>query len=324
MNSANQTCNVCNGTLISHFDEVRDPITNESFAILTCTKCGFGHTVPHPADLGRYYGKYYYGSRHGITSRFCARRRLRFLERTAHKATQKRLLDVGCGDGSFLLAARKTGWKVMGTEMNPSPAQAFGLDVRQTLGDIDATEPFDCVTMWHSLEHMKDIKSTLLLIARHLAPKGHLIIAVPNNRSLQAKLFGPRWLHLDVPRHLYHFNPGSLRFSLEDAGFRVRHAKRHEIEFDLIGWSQSAMNYLNHTPNIFFDVLTGKGKGHSVWTKTSNLILGSMLTLASAAAVPVETLIGRSGTFVMVACKTHGAPSIANISFSKACPRLFK
>ena len=82
--------------------------------------------------------------------------------------------------------------------------------------------------MWHSLEHMGDIRSILLLIARLLDPQGHLIIAVPDNRSLQATLFGPRWLHLDVPRHLYHFDPGSLHFSLENAGFLVGHSRRHE------------------------------------------------------------------------------------------------
>ena len=222
---------------------------------------------------------------------------------TAGRTNKKRLLDIGCGDGSFLLAAREAGWKVTGTELNPRPARSFGLDVRHTLDHIGHTERFDCVTMWHSLEHMKDIKSTLLSIAGLLAPQGHLIIAVPNNGSLQAKLFGSKWLHLDVPRHLYHFDPGSLRFSFEDAGFSVRSSRYHEIEYNLVGWSQSAMNYLNPTPNIFLDVLTGKGKGHSVWTKTSNLILGSILTLVSAAALPVETLIGRSGTFVMVGYK---------------------
>ena len=303
MNSTHQSCNVCNGTLIPHFNEVRDPITNESFAILVCTKCGLGHTYPHPADLNRYYGRYYYGGRHGITAKFCTRRRLRFLGLTAGKATKKRLLDVGCGDGSFLVAARESGWKVMGTEMNPSSARAFGLDVRQALDDINDSERFDCVTMWHSLEHMEDIKSTLLLIEKHLAPQGHLIIAVPNNGSLQERLFGPRWLHLDVPRHLYHFDPGSLRFSLEDAGFSVRGSRYHEIEYDLIGWSQSALNYLSPVPNIFLDLLTGQGKDHSVWTKTSNFILGSILTLVFAAALPVETLTGRSGTFAMVACR---------------------
>lgn len=300
---AHQTCNICNGALTPRFSRVRDPITDESFAILICTKCGLGHTNPHPADLSPYYGFRYYGSRHGVTSKFCTRRSLRFLERTADKTTKKRLLDVGCGDGSFLLAAREAGWNVMGTEINPSSARAFGLDVKPNLDHIDHTERFDCVTMWHSLEHMQDIKSTLFLIARLLAPQGHLIIAVPNNGSLQAKLFGPRWLHLDVPRHLYHFDPGSLRFSLEKTGFRVCRSRHHETEYNLMGWSQSAMNYLNPTPNIFLDFLTGKGKDHSAWIKASNLILGSILTLASAAALPLEALIGRSGTFVMVACR---------------------
>ncbi len=69
---------------------------------------------------------------------------------------------VGCGDSSFLLAARRAGWNVMGTEINPYPARAVGLDVRHTLDQIDHTERFDCVTLWHSLEHMRDIKSTLV------------------------------------------------------------------------------------------------------------------------------------------------------------------
>ena len=302
-NPTHRTCNVCKGALTPRFTKVRDPITNESFAILSCTKCGLGHTSPHPADLSRYYNKHYYGGRHGVTSRYFLRRSMTMLASTTNEVSGRRLLDVGCGDGSFLLAARETGWKTMGTEINPHPARAFGLDVRHTLDHIDHTKRFDCVTMWHSLEHMRDIKSTLFLIAKLLDPQGHLIIAVPDNGSLQAKLFGPRWLHLDVPRHLYHFGPGSLHFSLENAGFRVRHSRHHEIEYDLIGWSQSALNCISSTPNVFLDFLTGKGKNHPTGTRISNIVLGSILTLASAAALPVEALIGRSGTFVTVACK---------------------
>jgi SAM-dependent methyltransferase len=293
-------CKVCGGDLAPRFSKVHDPITNEFFAILACTKCGLGHTYPHPADMSPYYGKHYHGSRHGIASKFCTRRSLHVLEYTAERATQKRLLDVGCGDGYFLLAAKSAGWKVMGTEINLCRAQAMGLDVRRSLDQID-DEHFDCVTMWHSLEHMKDIKSTLRQIAKLLAPKGHLIIAVPNNDSLQARLFGHRWLHLDAPRHLYHFDPGSLRISLENAGFRACRFRLDETEFNLMGWAQSAMNYLNRTPNIFLDFLAGKGKHHSVWARTSNFILGSILTLVSAAALPVEALMGRGGTFVMTA-----------------------
>jgi SAM-dependent methyltransferase len=301
MNSNRQLCNVCNGMSTPHFNDVRDPITNEKFSILTCKKCGLGNTHPQPDHLNRYYSKHYYGDRHGITAKFCIGRRLRFIESATEKTSERRLLDVGCGDSSFLLAAKKAGWDVTGTEIKPHPARAFNLDVRNNLDQIEDTEQFDCITMWHSLEHMEDIKSTLHLIAKLLTPKGRLIIAVPNNGSLQAKLFGPRWLPLDVPRHLYHFTPGSLRFSLENAGLHVYRSGQHEIEYDLLGWSQSALNYLNPTPNIFFDFLTGKGKDRSVWAKTSNFILGSILTLASTAALLVEALTGRSGTFVMTA-----------------------
>ena len=303
MNPPYRSCNVCGGNPATHFARVRDSITNEYFAILACKKCGLGHTHPQPDHLNRYYGRHYYGGRHGITAKFCIGRRLRFIESTTKKATEKRLLDVGCGDGSFLLAAKEAGWNVTGTEINPHPARTFNLDIRHDLDQIAGTEQFDCITMWHSLEHMKDIKSTLRLLAKLLAPKGQLIIAVPNNDSLQAKLFGPQWLPLDVPRHLFHFDPGSLRIGLEKSGFNVCRSRHHEIEYNLIGWSQSALNYLNCTPNIFFDFLSGKGKHHSIWAKTSNFILGSILTLASTAALLVEALIGRNGTFVMAACR---------------------
>ena len=297
------TCNVCGGSLTPRFRSVRDPITNESFAILSCTQCGLGHTIPQPSDLSTYYGQQYYGQRHSITTEFCTKRSLRSIGGTSHHPNKRRLLDVGCGDGSFLIAARKAGWRVMGTELNPYPARAFGLDVRHALNEIDPTEDFDCITMWHTLEHMRDIKSTLLLIERLLAPNGRLIIAVPNSASLQAQLFRNRWLHLDVPRHLYHFDPASLRFSLEDAGFSVYRFGQNEIEYNLIGWSQSAMNYLMFNPNMFLDFLTGKGKDHSIWAKASCLILGSILTLTFIAALPFEALLGRGGTFVTFARK---------------------
>ena len=203
----------------------------------------------------------------------------------------------------FLLNARNNGWKVTGTEANPHPAQALGLDVRPSIHHIDHNEKFDCITFWHSLEHMEDIKATLFSIARILDTEGHLIIAVPNSDSLQAKIFGPNWLHLDVPRHLYHFNRFSLNFSLEKAGFHIHNTRGNELEYNLIGWSQSAMNCFNLKANLFFHFLTGKVKNCSVWNKAANLILGSILTLLFSAAVFVETFAEHNGTIVITARK---------------------
>ena len=238
--------------------EVRDPLTNEIFSIEQCIRCGLGHTLPQPVELGNYYIAGYYGNRHGFTARHCSRRRLCFVNSAITGGKFGRLLDIGCGDGSFLLEARIAGWEVMGTELNPVLARELGLDVKENLAQLGNGERFDCITMWHTLEHMRDIPSTLKRVAALLDTNGKLIVAVPDWGGVQAAIFRERWLHLDVPRHLYHFDHDSLKYCLESAGLSLERQWHHEFEYDLLGWSQSALNWLMTVPNVFFDILTGK------------------------------------------------------------------
>jgi len=298
-----QLCNVCGGPLYRRFSKVNDPITNDSFAILTCKNCGLGHTVPRPENLERYYVKDYYGNRHGVTAAYCLKRSLRIVAHATKGIQGGHLLDVGCGDGSFMLAAQGAGWHVAGTELNPQPARLRGLDVRGSIAKIADGAKFDCITMWHTLEHFRDVKSTLFSLGPLLAPKGRLIIAVPDNGGMQARLFGTEWFHLDVPRHLYHFDKYSLRICLEHSGFVPKYSRHIEFEYSLIGWSQSALNHVSHTPNAFFNILTGKGNKYSTGTMTANVILGFLLTAGFIPAILIEGLFGLGGTIIMVAAK---------------------
>jgi len=298
-----QNCTVCGGTLTPLFPKVHDPLTNDAFAIYRCSRCGLGHTVPQPADLSPYYASQYYGNRHGFTLRHCIKRRLRFIASAMQPGTGKRLLDIGCGDGSFLVAAKKAGWNVMGTELNPKPARDSGLDVRERIEQVPDGAPFDCITMWHTLEHMRDIKSTLARVTGLLRPDGRLFIAVPDNGGFQAKIFRHGWLHVDVPRHLYHFDASSLIFCLKSSGYTVERQWHQELEYDLLGWSQSALNCIMPYPNVFFDCLTGKQKGYSRSVVLSSFMLGSVLTFLSLPAVAAGTLCRRGGTLIAVARK---------------------
>jgi len=293
-----ENCAVCGGALAPHFPEVRDPLTDEIFAIYKCKGCGLGHTFPRPQELSKYYGLQYYGNRHGFTLRRSIKRRLGFVASAMGSGSGRWLLDVGCGDGSFLLAAKDVGWNVMGTEMNPEPARGSGLDVKVGVDQVPLEPQFDCVTMWHSLEHMRDIKSTLTRIAGLLQPDGRLFIAVPDNGGFQAKIFRHEWLHLDVPRHLYHFDASSLRYCLQSAGYAIERQWHQEFEYDLLGWSQSALNCIMPYPNVFLDYLTGKRKDHSKSSILSNFVLGSFLTFLSLPAVAAGTLWGRGGTLI--------------------------
>ena len=300
-----ENCTVCGGVLAPHFPEVRDPLTGESFAVYKCKRCGIGQTFPMPQDLSKYYGLEYYGNRHGLTLRRSNKRRLGFVASAVGRGSGRWLLDVGCGDGSFLLAARDVGWNVMGTELNPQPARDAGLDVKRGVDQVPLERQFDCVTMWHSLEHMWDSNATLARIGSLLKPEGKLLIAVPDSGGFQAKIFSHRWFHLDVPRHLYHFDAGSLKFCLQSAGYAIESQWHQEFEYDLLGWSQSASNCIMSYQNVFFDFLTGKQRRYGKWIVALSFVLGSVLSIFALPFVAAGTLAGRGGTIVVAASRRN-------------------
>lgn len=293
-------CRICDGALVSFLCDVADSLTGERFSIDRCSRCGVGQTLPWPDDLERYYASYH-GNRHGLAAAYCVGRRMRLLHDAARAGGGKRLLDIGCGDGSFLAAAKKAGWHASGTELKPRAARSLGLDVRCGIEQFDLGEGFDCVTLWHSLEHLRDPLGTLSQARDRLAPQGVVLVAVPDNGGWQARIFGRHWLHLDVPRHLFHFDQRSLDGLLERAGLTPRRHWHQEIEYDLLGWSQSALNAVGPAPNVFFHSLIGKPVAAGKLVKAAHLGGGAVL---SAAAVPLVVVCGwlhRGGTLIAAA-----------------------
>lgn len=293
-------CLLCGTELRARFGKVLDAKTLETFAILECPACGLSCTDPKPDDLAKYY-RDYHGGRHGITNTFCTNRRMRILRRLAGRRAGKRLLDIGCGEGTFLLAAKAEGWSVAGTEMNPAAARAVGLEVQAELSSVGTLAPFNCITLWHSLEHMPDPRATLREARNVLAPDGILVIAVPDAGGFQALVFGAKWLHLDVPRHLYHFNRPSLGDLLRREGFAMVREWHQEFEYDLLGWSQSALNYGPMAPNLFFDLLTGRKPEIGPLGKFFTWAAGCALTGLAIILVPVGTILKRGGTLIVAA-----------------------
>ena len=288
------SCASCSGALKPRFQRVVDPQTRQEFALLACSSCGLGHTAPVPGDLAPYYGGGYYGGRHGLTHRLCLWRRARLLDRFGGRGA---VLDVGCGDGSFLEAARRRGWQVAGTEMNPAAAREKGLAVHAALAET--TGPFNCATLWHSLEHFPDPRATLEQVRDRLAPGGSVLIAVPDAGGAQARLFGARWRHLDVPRHLFHFTRGSLSGLLGHTGFEARWWWHQEIEYDLLGWTQSALNGLPFTHDLLLRSLSGRQRGFP--ELLAGLLLGGVLGALATPVALATALAGRGGTLIVAA-----------------------
>ena len=130
-------------------------------------------------------------------------------------------LDVGSGTGDFLLALKNKGWNVVGiapAELARKEACRLGLPHVKAIKNCDSQE-FDLITFWHSLEHVYNLKETLVSTRAALKKGGRLIIACPNYKSWDAKYYKNNWAAWDAPRHLRHFSPKSLSSILEPMGF---------------------------------------------------------------------------------------------------------
>lgn len=223
-------------------------------AVLACLECALVYRWPaasdepaaYPADyythraaafrpgrgqalrslaLQRYYG--YPGPPAGALAGFAALllRPLRGYWRTIPPyAPGGRLLDAGCGSGLYLTRLQALGWDVCGIEPDAGAgAQAQARGIAVVCAPFEAASwpdgSFDVITFWHTLEHMARPGEALALALRLLRPGGLIMIESPNWASLQRRLCGEHWFHLDLPRHRTHFSPACLAFYLRRAGF---------------------------------------------------------------------------------------------------------
>ena len=128
-----------------------------------------------------------------------------------------------------------------------------------------------------------------------------MLAAVPNFGSWQARSPGQSWLHLDIPRHLYHFTKRSLTKIFEAAGFGVQGVSYGEIEYDVIGWSQGLLNLRFRGRNEFFKAVSGKS-GRK-WSLHRAIQIPAGLGLSLLATIPAwaECFVGRAGTLILTA-----------------------
>jgi 2-polyprenyl-3-methyl-5-hydroxy-6-metoxy-1,4-benzoquinol methylase len=157
------------------------------------------------------------------------------------------VLDIGCGRGQLLTAFHAGGATVLGLERQEFPLHDLpGTTVRSgSLADPEyAGTTFDIIILWHVLEHLELQAQLLDVITEHLNVDGLLIIAVPNFASLQQRLFGKYWFHLDLPRHLVHLESNWLQNQLRQRGFTIEAVSYLDSLQNTYGFIQSAMNAL--------------------------------------------------------------------------------
>jgi 2-polyprenyl-3-methyl-5-hydroxy-6-metoxy-1,4-benzoquinol methylase len=261
-----EICPVCGAfDFISIYSEARDPITFDPFRVVECSACGTAYTIPRPATLDRYYPRQYRAYGALVVRILSTLYALRVSGWTRLKPEGGSVLEVGCGPGLMLAAFRRRGWRVFGIERNEAAAET----ARQTLGPntiatsmegLPADARFDLIVLFQVLEHIAEPAALLRECTRKMAPGGLLIANVPNFSSWQSRFAGPKWMHLDVPRHLVHYTPETIAKTLKSAGLTLSALSFTSLEHDPYGWVESTISLLTGRTNSLTRSLMGLDK----------------------------------------------------------------
>ncbi|MDO8736904.1 MAG: class I SAM-dependent methyltransferase [Thermoleophilia bacterium] len=228
------TCAVCGSALQRPMWTVRDTLmgSTEQYNIVRCPECGTLRMSPRPDFSER---RSSFSDTYPLFDWALGRKRPQADQRIGrftaqineinHRQRPGRLLDVGCGDGFFMLGMQRRGWAVSGIELHEKVAayahDELGLDVRGGAEhEADWGGQYDCITLLGVIEDLDDPNACLQRCQEHLAESGLLVVQTHNIDCLEAKFFGPHWFNVEAPRHVWHFSPDTLARLLAGNGFR--------------------------------------------------------------------------------------------------------
>lgn len=249
-------CKLCNSK------EIYQKYSLREFDVLQCNGCGlvFLSRIPMDEELKAIYSPDYYLEREeyyfnniianpdngkyddNVEAFSWGLKKLNSL-----KPGRGRVLDVGCGLGTFLNMAKMDGWDACGVDVSPYAAkyagEKFGIEVYNNAKLVQATFPserFDIITLWDSLEHFPDPLGQFREINRILKDDGYIMLDVPNEGSLlraMARFFyvvSRGGITYPVRKlyhtyHLYYYSPTVVETLLKKSGFEIISMDRKTI-----------------------------------------------------------------------------------------------
>lgn len=198
------------------------------FRLKRCPACSLVwlDEPPRPDEMGQYYGADYHRFISSAGENSPQRWKDRRKALSQHKSSGA-ILDLGCNSGAFLESLKGPDWNLYGVELSSETAKLAEArtGAQVFVGDImDANflpESFDVITCFDVLEHVYEPRKVIAKVKEWLKPGGIFYVLVPNIDSGEARAFRSYWYGLELPRHISHFSPASLKSVAVSAGLEV-------------------------------------------------------------------------------------------------------
>ena len=230
-------CIVCSSENYSQFLKVQNRFKlTESFKLVSC-ECGLIFLNPRPveSEIYKYYQSnhydphikkkknYIFDTIYNSIKKRAFKRKFKIISKFLPFKNNLSHLDIGGGMGEFCDFMKNKGYFTQNYDSSQTAIAISKSNKINTLNSLNQVESnsIDCITGWHSIEHIHNIDSLLKNMHRILKNEKFLFLCVPNYKSIDQYFFKEKWVAWDAPRHLYHFNPKVLKNLLENYNFKV-------------------------------------------------------------------------------------------------------
>ena len=303
-----QNCPICNASSIASFIKTTAQMhsSKELFNFDQCANCQLVFLNPRVNldSLKNYYTSYYLPYRgsdawgkysklvEGSQKKLDLKRVKRVKE--LYALTPKSLiLDVGCGNPSFLKACQQElNCKTMGIDFSDEgwkdqSTQFKGLDLQVAeIKDLSVNLKPDVITMWHYLEHDYTPLENLTYLKSIAKPSTTLIIEIPNFDSISRKKYNENWAGWHTPRHTSLFSPDNIKLLLDKSGWKVSQLLTYgTLNPYLLFWmsemEQKGIQWTKNMENEFWDFVTGMLQFIPTKWNEKKLSLGVMTIIAT-------------------------------------------
>ena len=153
-----------------------------------------------------------------------------------------KLLDVGCGAGTFLKIANKSGWNTTGIEISNSASAKSKKENLKVLNinfnNFSSNEKFDCITFWGFLEHVINPLQQIKKAKSILNDNGIIVFEVPSSDCLLMEYIIDEGLtpfrFIESARHLTFFSKEAIKNICNLYNLKLVHLETNGLDIQTI------------------------------------------------------------------------------------------